>query len=32
MHIHIKTDEHDLVAHVDDLLLGTEMILKLPLL
>lgn len=32
MHLHIKTDEHDLVAHVDDLLLGTEMILKLPLL
>jgi len=29
MHLHIKTNENDLVAHVDDLMLGTEMILKL---
>jgi alpha-acetolactate decarboxylase len=31
MHLHIKTDDNELVGHVDDLMLGNRTILKLPL-
>ena len=31
MHLHIKTDNNQLVGHVDDLILGNSTILKLPL-
>ena len=30
MHIHMKTGDHKVAGHVDDLTLGPKMILKLP--
>ena len=31
MHLHIKTDNNDLVGHVDDLIIGNRAILRLPI-
>ncbi len=30
MHLHVKTADHKIAGHVDDMILGTGMILKLP--
>ena len=30
MHIHVKTADGEVAGHVDDMILGKEMILKLP--
>lgn len=31
MHVHVRTDDNKLAGHVDDITIGNEMILKLPL-